>query len=688
MTFRFLQIISLFVFFPWTCQPATATNFHIPADTVFVEDTIIRDVLPVDTIPDDTAMPPTHVADVPLAQEITDTIEKPLSAVPWFSEEELQNPFTLEPNYVDTTLVGFQHYDYAARGGLFYAARGNPGLAYRQLSFSPDFSPDLKTDQYKLYGDYLFRHDSLRFKRPRYVFTDLFYIMGDDREQLFYAKHAQKLHETFHLGFQYRLVNSPGTYSRHGARNANLYFTADYLSSDKRYQALASFILNRLRNQESGGLKNHTAFEENEIRDSVFMFQAESWHRDLSVNLRHFYQTGYYTEGDSVNPSRFVNLGRINHDFTYKRTAFVFEENRPPQFFYDFPRMDSLGTYDSTAVHTIKNQVSWSNFPLSSGRGSFPFNFKLFLQHSHHTIEQPYWIPEDADLFDEEGERIYYSTQENYSQWIQGAELQSDQRRFLSFGGYTNFTLGGYNDEDIHAGAFLNLGRQKSRYRLNMKLNLSSVEAPYFTNHFYGNYVRWENNFDKIQTTQLQATFTLPYLTLEGNYFLLNNMVYFDEEALPIQNSTEFGFFKFAARSFMEFGWLGMRNQAVYQYATTDNFDDFPSFMSYHSVFANFKLSNGNLINQTGIDFYYNTGYYAMSYMPVSRVFYTQDEHRMRDKLLLDVFWNAKVGNARLFVKYENILGLVFDTKPHYDIPFYPIPESMFKFGVSWMFFN
>jgi hypothetical protein len=446
-----LLLLSSLSLFPLAAKTSSFGVFNA-LDTIVPNDTIIRgpDVIPDeieaenDTIPapaTETIRRDVRPAAIP-ALRPEEKKDLPPSAIPWYSEEQLQNPFRLTPNYVDTNLLGFHHYDFAAKRGLLYAHKGNPGHAYRPLVFNPTLGPGLDPGHLRLYGDYIFTHNELRYYRPKHVFTDLFYMIGDEREQLFYAKHSQKLHETFFLGLQYRVVNSPGAYSRLGSRNVNLYLTADYLHPSKRYQALGSFIINRIRNQQSGGLRNPASFEENQVRDSVILFRAESWYRDVSVNLSHFYQTGFYTGGDTVQEGRFINLGRFNHDFTYARKAFNFVEDAAPYPFFDYEPHYPQKTFDSTVVHQIKNEISWSNFPLESGRGTFPFNFRIFLQHSINTIEQP-WFPEDQPLLDSLNQNIYYYDKYNYNEIIQGIELQSDQTRFLSFGGFANVTVGG-----------------------------------------------------------------------------------------------------------------------------------------------------------------------------------------------------------------------------------------------------
>jgi hypothetical protein len=623
---------------------------------------------------------------VPGSQPLPD--KSPRAAVPWYYEKQLQNPFTAAPNYLDTTLRGFHMYDYAAADGFLYAHKGNVGHAYRSMHFSPGFTPGLRLKEYDVYGRYLFHHDEIKFFRPSYVFTDMFYLTGSNREQLFYATHNQKFHETFHMGMHYRVINSPGHISRMGARNSNFYLNADYLSPDKRYQALGSFIINRLRNMENAGLKRPLDYEVNRDMDSVFLYRAEAWTRELSVNLHQYYQAGYFVKTEEGQEDRFINLGRLNHNFSYTRTAFVLDDKAPPYRFYPPPYLNPESTYDSTAVHRLENHLSWSNFPLTGGRGKFPLNVKLYLTHSINSVIQPMVRPQNAPERDTLNKFIHYYSRDNFNSLVQGAELQTDHTKLISMGGYANATIGGYHDKDIHTGAYLNLGKTNRNLNLHLLARYSRTEAPYFYSYMTVNAVQWENHFDKMNMANLQAKLTIPFLVLEGNYFLLDKYVYLGRDAVPVQNNNEVGLFSLGVYNDIKLGFLGLRNHILVQKASSDNFERFPLLTSYHSAYADFKLFDGALLNQMGFDFHFNTGYQAMSYMPYIRGFFIQDEHTLPDKYLLDVFWDGKISNARLFVKYQNILGLVMKNRVHYDIPFYPLPETTFKFGVSWMFFN
>lgn len=622
---------------------------------------------------------------LPLASKTSHPDSVSATAIPWYHEQDLLNPFQLKPNYVDTTLLDFQRYDFAKRKGSFYAHKGNVGLVHRHLVFNPLAADGPDFGQERLYGAYLFTHADMRFYRPAYVYTDLFYVTGAETEQLFYARHAQKLHETFHMGFSYQLVNSPGAYSRLASKNAGFYATADYLSPNKRYQALGSFVVNRIFNQESLGLRNHLNFEEDNARDSVFLYRAESRYRDIGFQLHHFYQTGFYTSGDQ--DQRFVNMGRINHQVSYNRHAFVYEDKSAPMMFYPVPPRYTEQTFDSTTVHRFENLVSWSNFPLESGRGQLPFNFRVYLKHRSYRVQQPDW-PENAPLKDTLGQALYYYGRNSYNEIVQGAELQTDQNRFLSLVAYINTTLGGYHDEDVNAGTSLSLGKPGQIQNLKLGLNFSSRSAPYFYHRFRSNQLSYDANFNKMRISNARVLYRLPWIHLQGDYYLLENMVYVGPQGLPVQNTGSLGVFSLAASSDLRLGWLGLRNHVVLQRASSERFEPFPELISYHSLYADFALFDKALLAQIGFDFNYNSNYKAMPYMPLVRSFFVQEQQQLQGRMLLDAFFNAKIKRARLFLKMENLLGFLPDTKPHYDIPYYPLPTSMFKFGVSWMFYD
>jgi len=636
---------------------------------------------------------------ISLAHTPADTI-KSRSAVTWYTEDQLQSPFDATPNIIDTTITGFQHYDFAHNAAFFFANKGNVGHATRFLQYNPILGHDFPLDGGSLFRGYRFEHSKLRFYRPKHVFTDLYYVTGAEREQLFYGMHNQKFHDTFFGGFKYQIVNSPGVYNRSAASTSNIYLTADFQLPNKRYQALGSFISNRFANQESGGLENYLNFEQDQNRDIVFLPSAELRHRETTVNLNHFYLTGFYIGGgndDTLSERRFINLGRLNHEFSYRRQSLVFDDSTAPVPFFESDPINQTATFDSTRVTILENLVSWSNFPLTSGRGTFPFNFKLYLKHRFVDIRQPLLKHRFVDIRQplyleteplEDGSDQYLMQQDNFSQVVQGVELESDQTRFLSGRAFAHLTLGGYNDEDLGIGSMVNIGRPNQKHRIFLSAGFYQQEAPYFFSRFFGNYVSWENDFEKQQIGHARLEYSSKWLSLEGNYYLLSNMVYFGPEALPLQNTSTFGIASAAIGLRAGIGPFQTRHKILYQFTGSENFEQFPELVSYHTVFFDFSMFKKAMDLNVGVDLYYNASYYPMAYMPVVRQFYAQNAYERDHVFLADVFATIKVQRTRFFLKAQNIGSLLPNAPVLYSIPFYPLPGMAIKFGLSWMFFD
>ncbi|MFO8066072.1 MAG: putative porin [Bacteroidales bacterium] len=620
--------------------------------------------------------------------------------VEWFNKEQLITPFKTAPNYIDTNITSLQQYDFAMAQGLFLAHKGNVGHASRNLVFNPLNADEFPLFNYNSHDGYMIINKDMRFIRPKHVFSELYYVVGSDTEQLFHARHAQKLDTNLYIGFGYRVINSPGMLSRMVARNTNLYGMLDYKTKNEKYQLISTFAYNRILNQESGGLKNREGFEDNDARDSVYLYQAELKKFDIDIHVNHFYSLGFKYSREQKNPdsedslntdrkARHFNLGRIGHELKYRRRSFVFDEEAPVFPFYETEPYDEFSTYDSTVVSMLQNELSWSNFPLESKSFISTFNFKFYIKHQYISLKFPDYTDTGSVISDDiEDEEEYAFDKRAYSQLIPGVELQTDNSKFISLFGKANTTIGGYNDKDYAIRGGLKLGRPHDKHLLNFIVGFKDQEVPYFLNYYVSNYNRWGNKFGKIKTANASARYSFFGLSLEANYFILNNYVYMNEKIQPEQNGSTINTFNFCLKTDHNLWNFGLRNNIVFQYVPDSEFEDYPELISYHSLYYGSSLFNNALHFQIGLDLYYISSYYPAAYMPVMMQFYKQSDYNAEQKFLLDAFLNIKISDVRVFLKYQNLGGLLYQDSPQYHIPFYPLPDYAFKFGISWMFFN
>ncbi len=608
--------------------------------------------------------------------------ERVVSEVVWYKADQLFRQDYHRDQFIDTTLTAFQRYDFPLREYDFYASQGNVGHISRMLTFSAADRFGFRLFPQPIYPGYLFSLDEVRYYRPSHVYSELYYVMGSDNEQLFYAKHNQRFHERIYGGLKYQSVNSPGPYSRLNARNANFLLYIDYEPVDN-YHVAGSMVINRIFNDESGGLKNRLGFEQDEVRDSVILLQAGSRIREAGFRIQQSYRPGLSGQpSDTLSEAGGAYLGQFRHVFSYMRSGYTFDEpsSPSPAFYQDHIPVDMSSTFDSLLVHTISNKFEWANIT-GMENGSRPLTFSLYASYDILNIRQPdtlsYGVTDDG----------YDFLKSSYSQLETGLELESDPGRFLSFSGFANYIIGGYNDRDYRLGGKVLIGEESGRIRFGATALFSEHEAAYMHNRFYSNYVRWDNYFSKSRVLNAGLLLYSDHISLEADYYLLDRPVFLNSSALPEQMDGSLSVFTAGLSADLGSGFIRSRNRMVVQYVDKE-FERFPGFISYHSFYAASKLFNGVMLAHAGFDLRYNMPYMPMAYMPVSRMFYHQDGYEGDHTFLVDAFINARISRARLFVKLQNILGLIADNPPVYDIPFYPLPETMFKFGVSWTFFD
>ena len=96
---------------------------------------------------------------------------------------------------------------------------------------------------------------------------------------------------------------------------------------------------------------------------------------------------------------------------------------------------------------------------------------------------------------------------------------------------------------------------------------------------------------------------------------------------------------------------------------------------------------NGNFDVHTGVEMHWNSAYYAPAYDPATRQFYNQDKQQVNAFPLVDIFLDAKIKRARIFIKYNNLVQAL--TKSGYLItPGYPGQRNVIDFGFDWSFYD
>ncbi len=254
----------------------------------------------------------------------------------------------------------------------------------------------------------------------------------------------------------------------------------------------------------------------------------------------------------------------------------------------------------------------------------------------------------------------------------------------------------------------------KGDYNFNFKANLYNVEfglnllrnSPSIINYYslQHNLYYWNQPLRASTSNNLYAKFHLEskkvYFSLQPSVFQLQNYTYFNSEVMPMQTDKDKQlYYGFLDLTFNASLWLiHFDTQVKYTYIPNNQPDVIRMPAYYVNPRIYIKYVPKSKINKQdfrfGFDIYYRSNYYGDTYMPSVGQFLVQDLqnssnlYSLNNNTLVDFFITAKLRNARIFLKINQLNQLVGLSKGYYISPYYPAINGGFQFGLHWLLFN
>lgn len=204
----------------------------------------------------------------------------------------------------------------------------------------------------------------------------------------------------------------------------------------------------------------------------------------------------------------------------------------------------------------------------------------------------------------------------------------------------------------------------------------------------YINY-NWDNNFKNEDITSIGAALTSEkWGTLQGDYNVVDNYTYFNENSNPEQSSETLTYFKIKLMKEFSYGKFSLDNTVTYQKATNgESFFRTPEWVTRNTLYYSTYMFKGKpLYLQTGVTFKYFSKYMMNAYDPLISEFTLQNEDEIGAFPLLDFFVNIQVSRLRAFFKIENF-SASFTGRDYYSAPTHPYRDLTIRFGLVWNFF-
>ena len=143
-----------------------------------------------------------------------------------------------------------------------YVDFGNIGTASHDLIFNPVMSPGWDGGLHAMTLMFSTVENS-RFYNTTKPYSELGYLLGSNAEQMINLVHTQNITRNWNAFFQYRLINSPGSFGNQNTNHNNYRFTSWYQSKNKRYQAFLVLLGSKLESAESAGIQNNADLDFN-----------------------------------------------------------------------------------------------------------------------------------------------------------------------------------------------------------------------------------------------------------------------------------------------------------------------------------------------------------------------------------------------------------------------------------------
>ncbi|OFX89911.1 MAG: hypothetical protein A2W99_08915 [Bacteroidetes bacterium GWF2_33_16] len=258
---------------------------------------------------------------------------------------------------------------------------------------------------------------------------------------------------------------------------------------------------------------------------------------------------------------------------------------------------------------------------------------------------------------------------------------------------YSEYYLNGYKRADSHLNLLLGLRLFEETW-IDFKGEYRNQRPNYFYEHFMSNHFQWDNKnlirqeeWDGdviIRNDNYRFEFSAGYSQITGHIFL-------DTSAKVHQYGKQINIFSARLKKQFTLGPFHSTTRFVYQKSTNDSLLSLPENNLYQSLYYeklfHFSSTGGELKMQAGLDYHYSSNYMADAYMPVTGLFYRQYDQNIDDYHCLDIFINFAIKRARLYLIY-NYLNSALNDSYYFTAPSYPAPPAVFKFGVSWTFYD
>lgn len=579
---------------------------------------------------------------------------------------------------IDTTLT-LKHerkFNYIRKNIFELMRLHNTGQAFNLLSYQfNDYSvlPEMGM-RAKFYNFY--KTEDVEYYRVPTPTSELTYQTGVQQGHMLNSLITFNVNPQLNISLSYKGLRSLGDYRQSLSSHQNFRMTASYTSKKNKYIFRTHYAGQKLTNQENGGLTpesvmlyetNNSDYTDRERLLTNFL-DAESKLR----TRRYYYEHGYnlwYKPTDSLHKTgRFLQIGHI---FSHSRKYYTYDQTAANSIFgtaYTTKIQDSTFYYKTIngAFAELQSPMVLGKLHVEAQYTSLRYGFQP--QTLNDTSPLPYNITEHTTAL----QAFWQAKFKSFSLQSSAGNIFEGQIKGNFIGGTASFAW-------------------DSLFTVKAEILLKSQSPNYIFRHYQSGYQQfnWNNNFENERTRYVGFSLLSDKLMdAEVNFTQKDFYTYFNQSVKPEQYSQSLVYMK--AKAHREFRWHKWAFDTTFLYQKVAQGSDvlhLPDWITENTFyFSDDVFKRKPMYLQTGITVKSFDKYYADEFNPVLNEFYLQTDKLIGNYPLIDVFANARVQRARLFLKFENINAL-WDGGKYWVTPTQPYLDFRVRFGIIWTFF-
>jgi hypothetical protein len=580
---------------------------------------------------------------------------------------------------------------------------GNLGNATRPLIFSPLLKAGWDPG-FHAFDVYTLTPQGARFYNTTRPYTELGYLLGSKAEQMVHVLHTQNINPNWNASFQFRLINSPGSFKNQNASHSNYRLTTFYQSPNRRYRLFAVLLNNKIHSSENGGITNEKDLDNLPTYNERFSipvylgpanqgtpnpFNAKvttgTKYKVSNILLRQQYDLG--TRDSVVTDSSVIQLfyPRLRLEYTFQSGTYN----------YSFDDAAVTAYADTAFYRRYYNFISMPSAYLVQDKWNELVNdFSVYTFPDSKNPQQ--FLKVGASLQNLKG-TFDGSVSNYYNTWLHGEYRNKTRNQKWDVEANGELYLTGLNAGDYHAyGSLKRLVNAKLGFLQVGFQNVNRTPSFIFNPSSSFN-ISNSSGFNKENVIRLFGSIEQPKrnLKLSGNYYVITNYTYFNGFYQASQSTGVFNLLQVSAeKEFRLRKHLFWTAEVTLQQKAGDAPVNVPLLFTRNRIGYRGSLGFKNLALATGIEIKYNTAFKADGYSPLLGQFYYQDTSTVSLHLPnISAYFHFRIRTFTAYVRMENLNtasgknGFGF-TNNNLATNGYPYPGMLFRVGIFWSFVN